>query len=343
MGLDGNSLIKSINIQERIPDFHRLARRAQLLVMVLGTLSVWVGCAKKPIIPTEIITVPNIRVALDEQLSQGTLRFLTPYRLNLEEASYLLDSTVGTFQVSWENRRLTFRSPSRFFSFEKFSRIECIPLEKGEFNWKGIPYHGKIIFARNENAIVVINELLFPDYLRGVVPYEIPSHSEEYYQAVVSQTIAAATYAYYALKNPVSPLFDIYADNRDQIYQGNRIRTALVDKAVMETKGLILQNADGQAIRVQYHSTCGGVFDQFPVNSSPAYSSGFLHDSWNEQVNCAISPQFRWVRQLTAQDVLDNLSTMGLLKSLQTSLWKNQGFTLEIEIASRKTQEELKR
>lgn len=297
----------------------------------------WIGCAKKPVTPTGVVppAIPAIRVCLEEQLASGTLYFLTPYQLNLEEAVYVLDSTVGTFQLSWENRHLTVRSKSRFFSFEKFERIEFLPLEKGEFLWRGNPYTGKIVFAQNENSIIVVNELLLPEYLKGVVPYEIPSHSEEYYQAIISQAIAAATYAYYALKNPASPFFDIYSDSRDQIYQGNQIKTALVDKAVSESQGLILQTVNDQVVKIQYHSTCGGAIDHFPLTSPSGNQSNFIPDSWNDQVNCEISPQFRWVRSFTAQDLLDNLTRMGLLNAAQTTQWKNQGYSLEIEIVSR--------
>lgn len=334
--LDGNSLIAHVT-REYIFTSQKRSYQIGLLFYGAILLLIWIGCAKKPITPTGVVPspIPTIRVCLEEQLASGSLNFLTPYQLNLEEAVYVLDSTVGTFQVSWENRHLTFRSRSRFFSFEKFERIEFIPLEKGEFSWRGNLYNGKIIFAKNGNSIIIVNELLLPDYLRGVVPYEIPSHSEEYYQAIVSQTIAAATYAYYALKNPASPFFDIYSDNRDQIYQGNRIKTALVDKAVLESQGLVLLTVNDQVVKLQYHSTCGGAIDHFPLTSTSGNQSNFIHDSWNDQVNCEISPQFRWVRSFTAQDLLDNLTKMGLLNAAQTTQWKNQGYSLEIEIVSR--------
>lgn len=335
-GLDGNSLIAQVT-RENIFTSQRRGYRIRLLFCGVIFILIWIGCARKAVIPTGVVPsgIPTIRVCLEEQLASGTLYFLTPYQLNLEEAVYVLDSTVGVFQISWENRYLTVRSKSRFFSFNKFERIEFIPLEKGEFRWKGNLYNGKISFIKNGNSIIVINELLLPDYLKGVVPYEIPSHSEEYYQAIVSQTIAAATYAYYALKNPASLFFDIYSDNRDQIYQGNRIKTVLVDKAVSESQGLILQTVNDQVVKLQYHSTCGGAIDHFSPTSTSGNQSNLIHDSWNDQINCEISPQFRWVRSLTAQDLLDNLTKMGLLNAAKTTQWKNQGYSLEIEIVSR--------
>lgn len=297
------------------------------------------SCAKRPITPVEVLPakIPTIRAALTDQLSRGSLQFIDAYQLRLEEANYLLDSTLGNFQVSWDNGQLTFRSDSRFFSFEQFERIEFTPLNAGEFNWMGISYQGKIIFVKNQNSVIVINELLLPDYLKGVVPHEIPSHSEEYYQAVISQTIAAATYAFYSIKNPASAYFDLYADNRDQIYQGTRIKTPLVDKAVAESMGLFLQTAGGKLVKIQYHSTCGGMLDYLPVSEQSPIQTGNIKDQSNERVNCEISPQYRWTKQMTAQDLLDNLTGMGLVTSAQAEQWKNQGYSLKLEILSRKS------
>ena len=281
--------------------------------------------------------IPTIRVALTDQLSLGTLLFNDTYQFRLEEANYLLDSTLGIFQVSWDNGQLTFHSASRFFSFQQFERIEFTPLHSGEFSWMGISYQGKIIFVRNQNSVAVINELLLPDYLKGVVPHEIPSHSEEYYQAVICQTITAATYALYALKNPASDYFDLYGDNRDQIYQGTRIKTPQVDKAVAESMGLFLQTTSGKLVKIQYHSSCGGMLDFLPQTEQSPIQTGYIRDQLNDQVNCENSPHYRWTKQMTAQELLENLTRMGLVTSTQAQQWKNQGYTLQLEILSRKS------
>ena len=304
------------------------------LIILLGA-----GCAKRAITPTGEIPpkIPTIRVALTDQLSLGTLLFKDAYQLRLEEANYLLDSTLGNFQVTWDNGQLTFRSGSRFFPFEQFERIEFTQLNSGEFSWMGISYQGNIIFVKNQNSVAVINELPLPDYLEGVVPHEIPSHSEEYYQAVVSQTIAAATYALYSVKNPASNYFDLYADNRDQIYQGTRIKTPLVNKAVAESMGLFLQTTGGKLAKIQYHSSCGGMLDFLPQTEQSPIQTGYIRDQLNDQVNCEISPHYRWTKQMTAQELLENLTQMGLVTSAQAQQWKNQGYTLQLEILSRKS------
>jgi stage II sporulation protein D len=321
------------------PAVRIINRQLNYILLFFSLILLGAGCTKKAITPIREISpkIPTIRVALTDQLSHGSLLFNDTYQLHLEEANYLLDSTLGIFQVSWNNGQLTFRSNSRFFSFQQFERIEFTPLNSGEFSWMGITYQGKIIFVKNQNSAAVINELLLPDYLKGVVPHEIPSHSEEYYQAVVSQTIAAATYALYSLKNPASDYFDLYADNRDQIYQGTRLKTPLVDKAVAESMGLFLQTTSGKLVKIQYHSSCGGMLDFRPQTEQSPIQTGYIKDQINDQINCAISPHYRWTRQMTAQELLENLTSMGLVNFTQAQQWKNQGFTLQLEILSRKS------
>jgi stage II sporulation protein D len=339
LDLDGNFLIPQKKILKFFQIFPASIVSWRSIIFFFIPLILWSSCAKKAITPVTVLPpkIPAIRVSITDQLSKGTLSFINSYRLRLEEANYLLDSTLGDFQVSWENQVLTFRSEFRYFSFEQFERIEFIPLEEGEFNWQGIPYKGKIAFVKNGQSVIVINELLLPDYLQGVVPHEIPSHSEEYYQAVISQTIAAATYAYYSIKNPTSAFFDLYNDARDQIYQGTRIKTPLVDKAVVESMGIFLQNSSGQLVKVQYHSTCGGMIDYLPSNPDSQQKLEIIKDQSEQYVHCELSPLYRWVKQMTAQDLLDNLTSMGLVTAAQALNWKNQGFTLQLEILSRKS------
>jgi stage II sporulation protein D len=339
LDLDGNFLIPPKKILKFLQILSADMVRWWKVIFLFILLILWSSCAKKVITPVTVLPpkIPAIRVSLTDSLSQGTLFFINPYQLPLEEANYILDSTLGNFQVSWDQRVLTFRSDFRYFSFEQFERIEFIPLEAGEFNWQGIPYKGKIAFVKNGQSVIVINELLLPDYLQGVVPHEIPSHSEEYYQAVVSQAIAAATYAYYSIKNPASAFFDLYNDQRDQIYQGTRIKTPLVDKAVAESMGIFLQNSSGQLVKVQYHSTCGGMIDYLPINPDSQQKLTTIQDHSGASDHCELSPLYRWVKQMTAQDLLDNLMSMGLITAGQELDWKNQGFTLQLEILSRKS------
>ncbi len=90
------------------------------------------------------IQIPFIRVALDDNMKKGTLTFINEYRLQSEEATYILDSTLGEFQVSFSDNILLLKSSDRRFKFENFNKIDFTPVANSKFRWNGISYMGQI-------------------------------------------------------------------------------------------------------------------------------------------------------------------------------------------------------
>ncbi|UCF65069.1 MAG: SpoIID/LytB domain-containing protein [bacterium] len=306
-------------------------------VFISGILfSNWLACGKQKVItpPPATHKIPLIRVALDPQISSGTLLFREPFRLVSEEATYILDEEMGQFFVQFQNGFLTIKNTERSFSFNNFHSIELIPENEGIFLWNNISYSGRIIFRKSKQSVQLINVLPFPQYLEGVVPYEIPTHSDEYYQAILAQTIAARTYALYRIKNPESTNFDLYADTRDQVYQGTRNKSELVQRAVLESYGAILETQQNDLIKIQYHSTCGGTID--PSVSQPETEMPVLQDHSSSNDFCIVSPLYRWVTQLTTRDILTNLVNLGFLPQTEIQVWTEEGFEMNLEVLSRK-------
>ena len=296
------------------------------------------GCGKQKIIspPTSAPQIPIIRVALEEDLSSGTLSFQDPFKLISEEAIYILNEDMGKFTVNFTDGILSLKSEPRSFSFRKIESIEILPVHEGTFLWNNIPYSGKLVFTRTHNKVQVINFLPLPQYLEGVIPYEIPSHSEEYYQAVKAQTIAARTFALYRMKHPESTSFDLYSDARDQVYQGIRINSPLVEKAIKETFGIVLVTQQNELIKVQYHSTCGGQIDPPSRRSEEPHERSYLQDHSERNANCVVSPLYRWTVKLTTRDILNNMMSLGLVNHSEAQLWKEKGFDMQLEVQSRK-------
>ncbi len=298
------------------------------------------GCARQVRqirrIPQKAPT-PSIRVALNENFRTGKLLFKGKFKLRTEEATYVLDESVGEFTVKFQQKHLSFRSPRRQFNFRNFRKIVFYPEGKGVFYWNGIPYSGEILFVLKGKNIVVINKLLLSEYLKGVIPSEIPSHNEEYFQAIKAQAVAARTYALYHIKHPNSNLFDVYADSRDQVYQGKRIETPLADKAVEETAGLILMTRDGRYIETQFHSTCGGMLEmRDDYGGNITRNKGFLNDKTEDEYNCVTSPLYRWVEKVDTRDILRNLVQLKKLSFTQAQKLQQNGFVLDIQILSRR-------
>jgi stage II sporulation protein D len=306
-------------------------------VFTIGILSSnWLACGKQRVItpPPGTHKIPLIRVALDDQISSGKLLFRDPFRLVSEEATYILNEEMGQFSVQYQDGLLTIKNSERSFSFRNFHSIELIPENEGIFLWNNISYSGRLIFYKYNQSVQLINLLSLPQYLTGVVPYEIPTHSDEYYQAILAQTIAARTYAVYRIKNPESQHFDLHADTRDQVYQGTQNKSELVQKAVLESYGIILQTPQNDLIKIQYHSTCGGTID--PSVSQSEIEMPVIQDQSSSNDYCIVSPLYRWVSQLTTRDILANLVNLGFLSRPEAEVWIEEGFDMNLEVQSRK-------
>jgi len=193
-----------------------------------------------------------------------------------------------------------------------------------EFN--GRKYDGVIKIVSNGNSINIVNQVSLEDYLKGVITAEMPiGKGSEYLEALKAFAICARTYAVTKLNNGNS--FDVYLDTRDQVYNGAGRESAISNRAVDETKNMIL-TYDGKPAVVFYHASCGGhtadVKDVFPGNDEP-YLRG-VEDG--DPPNCSIAPNFKWTETYSSQKFIQRLQSSGYLP--------NGNFTLQnVSVANR--------
>nr|MBA2506026.1 SpoIID/LytB domain-containing protein [Thermoleophilaceae bacterium] len=102
-------------------------------------------------------------------------------------------------------------------------------------------------------GISVVNSLSLDDYVKGVVPGEMPTSWS--LEALKSQAVVARSYALATDRG--GPLFDQYPDTRSQVYKGASAEVASTNRAVEETAGQILRY-DGKPAVTYYFSTSGG-------------------------------------------------------------------------------------
>lgn len=118
-------------------------------------------------------------------------------------------------------------------------------------------YRGKLEIVRAAsscNKLSVVNIIGLSDYLKGVVPNEIPVSFG--LEAVKAQTVAARNYALRPRVKPF-PQFDLCDSVQCQVYFGYNTEKDLSNKAVEETKGLFAMY-DSDVILALYSSTAGG-------------------------------------------------------------------------------------
>jgi stage II sporulation protein D len=148
----------------------------------------------------------------------------------------------------------------------------------------GAAYRGSLAVVL---GLDVVNVVPLESYLRGVVPAEMPSHWLR--QALEVQAVAARSYVLASLR-PDSA-FDVYPDERSQVYLGIRTERPSTDAAVAATAGQIV-TWHGVVAKTYFSSTSGGRTasneDAWPGSQPVPYLRSVL-DPYD-----SISPYHRW-------------------------------------------------
>lgn len=117
-----------------------------------------------------------------------------------------------------------------------------------------------VVHALPDQKLALANEVDLEEYLKGVVGKEMSL--SEGVEALKTQVIAARTYAVHEqrlerLRRVKGERFDLYDDERSQVYGGLERATDLAARLVEETRGMFLVY-EGRLVRTFYSSACGG-------------------------------------------------------------------------------------
>ncbi len=250
----------------------------------------------------------------------------------------MLNEKTGVFRISFQNRRLVLNSSKRYFSLNGPQKIFLKPANsESYFKIDNILYSGELELLVKGNRLKLINILPLEKYLRGVVPAEIPTGEQDYWEAVRAQAVTARTYALFHLEHPATADFDVFADTRDQVYEGEGRHRSLSDEAIIQTRGQSL-TLNGRPVETLYHSTCGGVLVVDGVGGGtdgqpPAES--FRLDKTGDDYNCAVSPYFRWVEVRTVKDLLKRFSRWYKIPTVNQKSWAKNGINLNLRVLER--------
>ena len=184
------------------------------------------------------------------------------------EAVFCADSgmIVETGEESYETapgETVSFNPDTQDFNE---GRIKLIP-KSGEIQFQSVnrgigtpSYGGTIEVSLYDEGIVVVNEVGIEDYLKKVVPSEMPSGFN--LEALKCQAVCARSYAYTELSNNYYSAYGAHIDDsiQFQVYN-NSPRAESTDTAVDETAGQVL-SYNGEVVKTYYYSTsCGSTTD----------------------------------------------------------------------------------
>ena len=123
-------------------------------------------------------------------------------------------------------------------------------------------YRGNVVVKAKPDGLMVVNVLPLDRYLRGVVPWEAPKGWHE--QTYEAQAVAARSYTLATL-HPGED-FDLYPDQRSQMYGGITAERPETNVAIGATAGRVLVWQD-RIIAAYYFSSSGG-------------RTSSVHDAW---------------------------------------------------------------
>ena len=192
-------------------------------------------------------------------------------------------------------------------------------------------YHGVFEIAKAKDGYFnLVNLIEVEDYLKGVVPNEMPVRFG--LEALKAQSIAARNYVL-SPRVKSSPNYDVVDSVASQVYFGANSEKSLSNQAVKETEGIVALY-DWDLILAQYSSTAGGYTEDFanafsdpttkefpskekpylkarpdiltqtPLNTEEAAAEYYKSSPTAYDMR---SPYFRWTREWTASELQKTL------------------------------------
>ncbi|MBR6266761.1 MAG: SpoIID/LytB domain-containing protein, partial [Selenomonadaceae bacterium] len=133
------------------------------------------------------------------------------------------------------------------------------PISTMKVTINGYEYPGGADIQLMRGSMVVNNLVACEDYLRGVLPEEMPPDWPE--DALKAQAVAARTYALKHRGRHEKDGYDLCDTTHCQVYEGLDSATARTDKAVSDTYGEVLTYQD-KLIEAYFHTDSGGMTER---------------------------------------------------------------------------------
>jgi stage II sporulation protein D len=206
-------------------------------------------------------------------------------------------TVAGPLTVRLDGRRLSVngrlvRPPVRIAGPSAFLSVD------------GTPVRGDLVVSVRDRHVFVVNELGLEDYVRSVVPSEVPSDWP--LEALKAQAILARTYVLYQKAERTTNEFDVDATVQSQVYGGVPSEDGRTSEAVAATAGQVVL-FDGRLAFTPYHSTSAG-------QTEDAMEVWGVDQPYLKGVDCSFdsaSPAARWTRRIPLEEIEAALGQAG--------------------------------
>jgi stage II sporulation protein D len=165
-------------------------------------------------------------------------------------------------------------------------------------------YRGSVEFCLEKGKLTAVNVLNIEDYLRGVVPSEMPSSWSP--EALKAQAVAARNYALQSVETTRGAAFNVNSDISSQVYGGYDAETAAANKAVEETRGIVMLSG-GSVVSAFFHSSSGGCTE----DSEDVWSGKVSYIRSKEDPYDKNEKHYNWKVSYTAEQLKEVLAAAG--------------------------------
>lgn len=163
---------------------------------------------------------------------------------------------MTAYEIRPYNNLMAIKIKNKYYKINSDNIVVRFPNnETGFVSIKNKWYRGIIKIQNKNGKLTVINDVPLEDYIKGVVPSEMPSAWNV--EALKAQAIAARSYAMSNLGKRSSLGFDLYDTPEDQAYGGASAETSKTNQAVNDTKDIVLIY-DMKIICAYYSASAGG-------------------------------------------------------------------------------------
>lgn len=185
--------------------------------------------------------------------------------------AYIGTSSQGQIVNALNNKQLYMMEKMKAYEFRAYHNSIAIKIQgdyfdlktnyivikpvSGFISVKGKWYRGEFMVYNQGGALTIINHVNIEDYIRGVVPSEMPSGWT--FEAHKAQAIAARSYALANIGKRATYGYDLKDTPEDQAYGGASAEAASTNKAVEDTKGIVLIY-NLKIIPAYYSASAGG-------------------------------------------------------------------------------------
>jgi stage II sporulation protein D len=246
---------------------------------------------------------PQVRLTSDGGWTLWAADGRTPVALTQPGERWLLERENG---AGVSARREDSRPVSR-----RDSPIIARPTDAGgTISFNGKRWRGELAVYTTDGGLLVVNRVRMDDYVKGVVPLEIGTSAASDVAAVEAQAVTARSYAVMHLVGPSRP-YDMVATVADQVYGGAGAETAVGNRAVDETAGLVLLY-NGRAVNAPYHAACGGSTaepqDVWRTGAEPYLRRVSDQVPGTNRFYCDQAPRYRWTRTFDGGELREAMS-----------------------------------